>query len=171
VDEMFVAFETVNLEQMNTYLDTGELSDLELLTGDSEAEGIFKLIFSKLSHTIISAEEADENTIVVKTEVTTIDMALVFQEWMQESMKMAFDGAFSAEALSEEEYNAKVEEKLVEILKKEDIKTVTKTVDIKYVKTDGNWEIQTDDQLVDALLGGLLTFMDSFAAGLEDIAN
>ncbi|MGL5256760.1 MAG: hypothetical protein ACRC76_06955, partial [Proteocatella sp.] len=46
VDEMFVAFETVNLEQMNTYLDTGELSDLELLTGDSEAEGIFKLIFS-----------------------------------------------------------------------------------------------------------------------------
>lgn len=171
VDEMFVAFETANMETMNKYISSDELASMDLLSDDAKEQEFIQLMFSKLSHTIISAEEADENTIVVKTEVTTIDMGLVFQEWMQESMKMAFDGAFSGEAFSEEEYNAKVEGKLLEILKKEDIKTVTNTVDIKYVKTDGNWEIQTDDQLLDALLGGLVTFMDSFAAGLEDVAN
>ena len=128
-------------------------------------------MFSKLSHNIISVEEADENTIVVKTEITTIDMGLVFQEWMQESIKMAFDGAFSGESLSEDEYNKKVEEQLLEILKKEDRQTVTNTVDIKYVKTDNKWNIQVDDKLTDALLGGLISFMDSFAAGLGDIAN
>lgn len=171
VDEMFGAFETVNLEQINTYLNTDELSSLELLTDDSKSEEVFKLMFSKLSHNIISVEEADENTIVVKTEITTIDMGLVFQEWMQESIKMAFDGAFSGESLSEDEYNKKVEEQLLEILKKEDRQTVTNTVDIKYVKTDNKWNIQVDDKLTDALLGGLISFMDSFAAGLGDIAN
>lgn len=171
VDEMFGAFETVNLEQINTYLNTDELSSLELLTDDSKSEEVFKLMFSKLSHNIISVEEADENTIVVKTEITTIDMGLVFQEWMQESIKMAFDGAFSGESLSEDEYNKKVEEQLLEILKKEDRQTVTNTVDIKYVKTDNKWDIQVDDKLTDALLGGLISFMDSFAAGLGDIAN
>lgn len=171
VDDMFGAFETVNLEQINTYLNTDELSSLELLTDDSKSEEVFKLMFSKLSHNIISVEEADENTIVVKTEITTIDMGLVFQEWMQESIKMAFDGAFSGESLSEDEYNKKVEEQLLEILKKEDRQTVTNTVDIKYVKTDNKWDIQVDDKLTDALLGGLISFMDSFAAGLGDIAN
>lgn len=171
VDEMFGAFETVNLEQINTYLNTDELSSLELLTDDSKSEEVFKLMFSKLSHNIISVEEADENTIVVKTEITTIDMGLVFQEWMQESIKMAFDGAFSGESFSEDEYNKKVEEQLLEILKKEDRQTVTNTVDIKYVKTDNKWNIQVDDKLTDALLGGLISFMDSFAAGLGDIAN
>lgn len=140
-----------------------------MFTDESKEQEILTLMFSKLSHKIISAEEADENTIVVKTEITTIDMAAVFQEFMQEAMKMAFDGAFSGTSLSEEEYNAKIEAKLFEILKREDIKTVTNTVDVKYVKTDGKWDVQTDDKLLDAIFGGLITFTNSFAEGLDEL--
>lgn len=169
VEEILVAFETVNMEEINTYMGDDKLTGMGMFTDDSKEQEILTLMFSKLSHKIISAEEADENTIVVKTEITTIDMAAVFQEFMQEAMKMAFDGAFSGTSLSEEEYNAKIEAKLFEILKREDIKTVTNTVDVKYVKTDGKWDVQTDDKLLDAIFGGLITFTNSFAEGLDEL--
>ena len=54
-----------------------------------------------------------------------------------------------------EKENKKVAEILLTCLEKPDLATVTKDVDVKVVKNGKTWEVQTDETLVNAILGDL----------------
>ena len=125
-------------------------------TSLSVDEKIFmEKVFDKVEHKIISSEKIDNSTVVVKTEITAIDMKPVLTEFFGMAIQYAFSNALASNQQSEEETNKKMMEMFTECVSKEDLAMVTNEVDIKVVKADDGWKIETDDVLSDAMLGGL----------------
>ena len=60
--------------------------------------------------------------------------------------------------------NKKMEEMFIECVSKEDLSMVTSEVDIKVIKADKKWKIESSEELSNALLGGL-------AQAAEEISN
>lgn len=160
VSGMFNAFKGLDFETAKNYVDINELklsNDKEKLTGN--AEMFMKNLFNKLNYKIISAEKIDDQTVMVKTEITAVDMKPVMGEFFTNAMQFAFSNAFTPkeQQLSDEEMNKKTEEFFVQSVSKPDLATVTNTVDIKVVKVEKAWKVAVDDTFTDALFGGLMT--------------
>lgn len=157
VNSMFNAFQNLDFETAKNYvnLDDIKVSESEdSVTGN--AEMFMKTLFGKLDYKILSSEKTDNNTVMVKTQITAIDMKPVMGEFFTNAMQYAFSNAFADPQLSEEETNKKMEEMFIESATKPDLATVTNEVNIKVVKADKTWKISADDTFTNALLGGLI---------------
>ena len=60
-------------------------------------------------------------------------------------------------------------EMFTECVTKDDLAMVTNEVDIKVVKTEGEWKIESDDALSDALLGGLTEAAEELSKSMNNI--
>ena len=121
-------------------------------------------LFGKLEYEIVSSEKIDKNTVIVKTKITAVDMKPVLGEFFGKALQYAFANAFSNPQPSEEETNQKMEEIFIECVSKEDLAMVTNEVDIKVIKVDKKWKVESAEELSNALLGGL-------AQAAEEISN
>lgn len=165
VNNMFTAFKAADFDKAREYIDVDKIiseeSDNKKLVN---AETIMKTLFDRLNYEIISSEKVDENTVIVKTKITAVDMKPVIGEFFKSAMQYAISNAFANPAPSEEETNKKMEELFVAAATKPDLATVTNEVDIKVISTDNTWKVASDETFANALLGGLL---DS----IKDIQN
>ncbi len=120
--------------------------------------------FDKLTHEIVSSTKIDDETVVIKTKITAVDMKPVMEEYFAKVMEYAMGAAFSEQPPSDEEMQSKMEEMLKECVSKEDLELITNEVDIKVLKTDEGFNIEPSEELIDALLGGAIK-------ALEEIGN
>lgn len=139
------------------YFDYNELfsnnSETDELIGEEHA----RLVFGKLSFKVLSSSK-EGDTATVKTEITNIDMADVMVEYFRQAMALALENAFIGDnTWSEEETNSQMEQILIDLLKRDDNKTKTSTVDIKLSKHDDNWKIDINEELRDAVFGGIIS--------------
>lgn len=145
----------------------------DLITSDSESEEFMedeetvKLMFDKLDFKIVSSSIEDD-TAIVETEITNIDLTTIIIEYIQQAMTVAFEYAFAGDdAPSDAEMEEQMEILFIEMLQDEDSKTVTTTVDIHLTKNADSWKLTIDETLQDALFGGLISGIqeveDSFA--------
>lgn len=156
VNGMFASFKVLDFDKAKEYVNVEDILSTETTETSSINGDIFmKTLFDRLGYKIISSEKIDNETVIVKTEITAIDMKPVLGEWFGAALQFAFENAF--EKISEEESNNRMEELFVEAATKEDLATVTNTVDIKVVKVDNNWKVETDDKFIDSILGGLIS--------------
>ncbi len=158
VKGMFSALKDVDFEKAGKYAnidDFGSMGDSELT---ENIEVVMETILDKLDYKIISSEQTDENTVIVKTEVTTTDMKPVVTDFFTEAFTYALSIAFKNPQPTEEETNKKMEEILVECASKPDLETVTNEIDIKVAKDEnGEWKVDADETVVDTLLGGFVS--------------
>ena len=158
VNGLLTAFKNADIESAQKYIN---LDDLKEADGEedsitSDTEFLIQNMFKQLDYKIISSEKKDDSTVVVTTEITNTDMKPVMGEFFASALQYAFSNAFADPQPTEEETNKKMEELLIASLTKEDLATVTNTVDITVVKAeDKSWKIKSDDAFLDALLGGL----------------
>lgn len=110
-----------------------------------------KLLLNKLEFKIVSSSK-EENIAIVKTEVTNVSFESIFNEFIQQSMTMALTAAFTGQSEPSDEEMNKV---FIDLLKKEDREMVTSVVDIKLLKKDSSWIIETDEALQSAVFGGM----------------
>jgi hypothetical protein len=174
VSGMFDAFKSLDFGTAKTYVDLNELDlsdDKESLTGN--AEMFMKNLFNKLNYKIVSAEKIDNQTVMVKTEITAIDMKPVMGEFFTNAMQFAFSNAFTPEEqqLSDEAMDKKMEEFFVQSVSKPNLATVTNTVDINVVKVEKAWKVVVDDTFTDALFGGLMTVAKDMEKSFNQNAN
>lgn len=155
VNEMFVAFKSLDFEEAENYVDVVDITEAGNETNENSML-IMKTVFKNLNYEIISSEQIDDNTIIIKTKITATDMKPVMKEFMKKTLEYAFSNAFSNPQPTEEETNKKMEEILVECASKPELATITNEVDIKVVRSENNeWKIEADDAFVNALLGNL----------------
>lgn len=150
------AVKTANKDEASKYFDYNTLvkNAENGTTLDAESEEMVKLFFRDLSYQVESSSvNGDEAT--VKTEITNTDMSLVLKNMIAQALPLAFSD------ISDEEMKDKTEQIFVDLLNSKDNKTVTNTVDIKLVKKDGQWKINFDEKFGDALLGGMLSLVNS----------
>lgn len=145
------------------YEDLMSNSENELL----EDQEILKLFVKNFNFKVLSSS-IEGDTATVKTEITNMDMKQILGEYMKQAMGLAFGNAFSGDPLSDEEMDKQAEQILMDLLKKEDNKLVTSTVDIKLTKTETSWKLDMDDAAQDAITGGLKSAAESMNSGDED---
>ena len=165
VNNTFVALKKLDFETASNYISVDEIMGSEADTGLSIDTNLFaENIFNRLEHEIILSEKIDNNIVTVKTKITAVDMKPVLGEYFIMALQYAFSSAFADPQPTEEEIDAKMEEMFVECISKEDLAKITNEVDIRVVKVDNKWKIESTDQLVSAVLGGL-------AEAAEELSN
>ena len=156
VNGMFTAFKALNIEEAQKYVNVEDITSSDDEEESQNATLIMKNLFDDLEYEILSSEKIDDNTVVVKTKITAIDMKPVLEEYLTKALQYAFSNMFANPQPTEEETNKKMEEIFVECATKPDLATVTNEVDIKVIKTESKeWKIEADDAFVNAMLGGL----------------
>ena len=161
----------LDFEKASDYINVDEIMKSDDKSDDSldlDNNLFMENIFSKLEYKILSSEKIDNNTVTVKTAITAIDMKPVLTEYLGKAFQYAFANAFANPQPSEEETSKKMEEMFVECISKEDLTTVTNQVDVKVVKVDKKWKIESSTELSNALLGGLAKAAEELSNSLND---
>ncbi len=153
VKNMLDSFKAGNLEEMEKYV-VGEVS-----TDSAETEKFTEYmasVFDKLEYEIVLSEQVDDSTVNVTAKITMIDMKPVLTDFFMEALKFAFANALADPQPTQEEINKKTEEMFVTAVTKPDLATVTNEVVIRVVNSEGEWKVEADDALTDAMFGGLV---------------
>lgn len=168
INQTFKALKELDFETASNYINVDEMMESDNST-DIDSDVFAQNLFGKLEYKIISSEKIDNNTVTVKTEITAVDMKPVLTEYFQKALQYAFANAFADPQPSEEETNKKMEEIFIECISKEDLVMVKTEVDIKVIKTDKKWKIESSDELSNALLGGLVKAAEELSNSFNDI--
>jgi putative cell wall-binding protein len=166
VSKALEAIKVLNEEEANKYFSYEEFVNYNNSAGTGVNEEQYAaLLFNKLSYKILSSSVSGE-TAKARVEITTTDMGAVFQEYMEQTIQLAIENALKPEdqQLSEEELGKQAEQILIGILQKNDNQLITTTVDISLTKNNNSWKITMDKDLADALLGGLIKWIENLGA-------
>ena len=117
-----------------------------------------KSMLGNIDYKVLSIDQ-EYNKAKVKISVSNKDMKTIFQRVINKAMDEAFKNIFDNK--SKEEIHKEVEKYFLEELKSKDIKVVTNTIDLEYVKANGNWEINIDR----------MKFLNSILPGYTDLKN
>ncbi len=170
VKGMFEAFKNLDFEEAQKYVNVGDITSVSD-EASVNVEKIIETVFGSLDYEIVSSEKVDDH-VVVKTKITAIDMKPVMSDFFSKALEYALANAFSSSQPTEEETTAKMEEILVECLSKSDLTTVTNEVAIKVVKNeDKKWEVEAEDDFVNAVLGGLMDAVEEMSDAFNSAAE
>ncbi len=170
VKGMFEAFKNLDFEEAQKYVNVGDITSVSD-EASVNVEKIIETVFGSLDYEIVSSEKVDDH-VVVKTKITAIDMKPVMSDFFSKALEYALSNAFSSSQPTEEETTAKMEEILVECLSKSDLTTVTNEVYIKVVKNeDKKWEVEAEDDFVNAVLGGLMDAVEEMSNAFNSAAE
>ena len=153
VEGMLNSLKNAYFESVNKYVNYEEIvNESEMLQNSEMDEETQSLLFDKLTWKISNISKED-NTASVEVEITNKDFNQIITNYTQEALRIAFSG----ESFTQEEQNNKLKEQL----KNEGIGTKTVTTTIQLVKQDGEWKVQADESLINALLPGLQEAINS----------
>ncbi len=156
VEGMLNSLKNADFESVNKYVNYEEIvNESEMLQNSEMDEETQSLLFNKLTWKTLNISK-EENTASVEVEITNKDFNQIISNYKQEALRIAFSG----ESFTEEVQNNKLKEQL----KNEEIGTKTITTTIQLEKQDGEWKVQADESLVNALLPGLQEAINSLNA-------
>ena len=167
VESGIKAFQSMNQEEVQKYWgDTDFSSDVASATSEDEEYGqqILEKIASGLTYEITgSTEDEEAGTATVSVDFTNIDMGTVMSEWVSDMMTTAIGYAFLPEDQqpSEDELNQMYMDSLTEVMDNNKDNTVTNSVDVQLSLTENKWKIDSSDEVVDAMVGGMMSYADS----------
>ncbi len=147
VEGMLNSLKNGDFESVNQYINYDEIVNssemLQNLKIDEEAQA---LLFNKLTWKTLNISK-DEDKASIEIELTNKDFDQIISNYTQEALRIAFSG----ESFTEEEQRNQLKEQL----RNEEIGTKTVSTTIQLTKQEGEWKIQTDENLINALLPGL----------------
>ena len=154
VENYMEALKTLDFTTANTYLSNNDEVE-EILP---EEEEFCKLMVKNLDYKIISETISEDKTsAVVKLDVTNTNFENFVTEYLKAAISEVITGGLS---------NAGNEDLNVELLKstfeKCESSKVTNTVELKLIKNENGWKIETNDEFVDAVFGGVSKAMGLF---------
>lgn len=157
----FDAIKAMDRETVVNVFSEDKTNEMGLNTDDStkEEKEMLKLFFDKLSYKILDTK-VDGDTATIKTEISNIDFSIVMGNYFTKILEISMSNATAKEGeqLSEEDLKKKSEDILVEMLSASDVEIMTKEMEVQLTKVDGEWKIQSTDELLDAITGGMMSF-------------
>lgn len=149
-------------ETENTINDDGEAYE------NWDFADYFSKAFTKITYTIASAEqdESDKNRVNVTVDVNAVDMATLFSDAMTEAINDVFSEMLWSNDTDIDVSNI-ANDYFAKSLEKEDLPYKTTTVTIPVIKTENGMKINSNEELGDAVTGGLF----SLTSDLSQSAN
>lgn len=174
VTKMFEALKISDFETAKKYanfdaveLNMGEREEDKAEENAEESAYIISKILSTLQYEIVSSEKIDKNNVTVVAKVTNINTKPIVEKVLRELVALSFSQALSTRPIDEDEETQKLFECFKAELEKEDAETFTRTVTIKVSKVDKNWQVMVDNELFDAMFGGLPELINKVGRGSE----
>lgn len=151
--EALKALDGPNIEKY--FKDTDIIGELDAMAGEDMETT--KLFLSQLSYKVISSK-VEKETATVSIEATNLDMSKIFAAYMEEAMGSMLQYSLTPEAErpSEEEMQKEFTAILTRLLADPASEKITTAVDVKLSLVDGQWKMEADPALGNAVLGGLL---------------
>lgn len=149
----------VSEDENNTSEDeNSEAQDPEALDEYSED---FWNAFSKVTYEIKSSERdaEDKKKVNVSLDVTSVDLASLYQSALNAALENAFANIFNSEAnidISDEAYD-----RFAKSISDGDVPMTTTSVIFSVIKTDDGWKIEANDEFYDAITGGFVSYINS----------
>lgn len=170
------AFQNVDQEELQSYWgNTDFTSNASSQTNEDDeySRQLLEKIASGLTYEIISSSEDEEaGTATVSVEFTNMDMGTVMSEWLADAMSTALGYAFLPEDQqpSEDELNQMYMDTLADTMEENKDNTVTNSVDVQLSLIDDEWKINPTDDVIDAMVGGMMSYADSMGglSGVEE---
>ena len=171
VEDAIQAFQSADVDAIRqSWGNTDLASSEDSAEDDAYTQQLLEPIASGLTYQITdSTEDAKARTATVTVEFTSIDMSAVFSEWMGELVSQALGYAFlpADQQPSEEELSELSIEIFCDVVENHTDDKVTNTVDIPVSLVEIEWKIDTSDEVLDAMTGGMITTLTS----LDDTLN
>lgn len=159
------ALQSGDFETAAKYIKNNEnLTDNEFFKNTVNAAEAGKAVFSKMSCEVNSVEKTDNKNVVINADVKNVDMKSIISNSISELFSLAFSNALASEEdqMSDEEMQNKMMELIINGINAEDTAVVSKNIDIKVVKTDDGWKVNVDENVADAVTGGMVSTVKSF---------
>ena len=155
VEKTFTALKKQDFEALAKYSDMDDLSSLysEYFKDEDNNENM-AAILDNLDYKIIDTKEINDNTVQVKTEITTVNLKPLMNAYLEETAEYAKD-LFSSKSTSPEKAYKKLRQKLIDTISDPDAEKETYEVDIEVKKIDKKWVVQSSIELINALYGGI----------------
>lgn len=171
VEDAIQAFQSADVDAIRqSWGNTDLASSEDSAEDDAYTQQLLEPIASGLTYQITdSTEDAKARTATVTVEFTSIDMSAVFSEWMGELVSQALGYAFlpADQQPSQEELSELSIEIFCDVVENHTDDKVTNTVDIPLSLVENEWKIDTSDEVLDAMTGGMITTLTS----LDDTLN
>ena len=152
VNNLFTSLQKSDLQSADQYLS-------EPFKGDAESQNMavefLQPILEKMSYKVTGVGKFDSGKVDVTVEITAPDMGVVVKDFLVELLSKSISGLLSADGIKEDELKQEGMKILREILAKEDLEMKTTTVQLAVNKTDDGWKIDFENELFDAITGGL----------------
>ena len=141
------------------YMRAGEFEEAQKFLAEEssflihEIEEEFRSIFKKLEVDEMTAViNGDESFVVF--EIETVDFATVMEEVINENFYLVFTD-ITTDVLS-----SRIQETMLQKMTSYDVPMISAEATAALILQDNEWKIVSDDVFVDALTGGLISFMD-----------
>lgn len=169
-EQAIQAVQNLDTEALQRHFGTEEEALLPI-DGEDGTE-FLRLATQNLTYKILSSQEdpaAGQATVTV--EFTNTDMAKVLAAFLQSTVQDIMTDAFLPEDQqpTQEELAQRYTQKLTELLSQEDPELKTATVDVPLTLEEDQWRIQTDDLLLDAMFGGLLSAAQAMESAIGEL--
>lgn len=153
VTDFMTAIQNCDYETMASI--GNEMDADKINTTDEQSKQVFDNLFNKTTYEIKSAELQEDKSVLVTTDITTVDVGKAYSTAITNSFSQLLSNAFSGEELSDEESEQIIIDNLVNELNNSNTGTVTTTVNIKVLKVDKTWKVDCDDAFINAITGNL----------------
>lgn len=178
VENGIKAFQSADQEAIQQYWGDTDFTDIPTEESSSEddvyGQELLEKLASNLTYQITeSSEDESTGSATVTVEFTNIDMGVIVPEWIGDIFTQAFGYAFLPEDQqpSEEELNTMYMDSLNSAIDNHADDFVTNTVDITLSLVDDEWKINATDDVIDAMVGGMMTSLSSLGdsfGGVEE---
>lgn len=139
---------------------------------EARAKEILELLESHLSYTVgDSTVNSDKGTAIVTVTITNVDMGDVMTRFLRDAGHYALENATAAPEArpSREEMELEYFNLFKSVLTADDLKTITVDVNVPLVLRDGEWVIQDDREIVEAIFGSIYNYFDRWEDRFDDI--
>lgn len=176
VESGIKAFQNADQEAIQQYWGEANFTDIptEEVSSEDDTYGqeLLEKLASNLSYQITgSSEDENASSATVTVEFTNIDMGVIVPEWIGDIFTQTFGYAFLPEEQqpSEEELSAMYMDSLNSAIDNHTDDLVTNTVDITLSLVDDKWKINATDDVIDAMVGGMISSLSSLGDSFEGI--
>lgn len=178
VESGIKAFQNADQETIQQYWGDTDFTDVPPSENTAESDVYGQELLEKLASNLTyqitgSSEDEDAGSATVTVEFTNIDMGAIVPEWIGNIFAQTFGYAFLPEDQqpSEDELSAMYMDSLNSVINNHANDLVTNTVDITLSLVDDEWKINTTDDVIDAMVGGMISSVSSLGdlfGGIEE---
>lgn len=163
VDKALVAIVQFDVITLSKYIDIDKLQEQQVLTdldldiADISKEELnkAKLILKNFDYEILDSNEQVDSALV-KVKLTNQVMRKLFLQYIQYAFEIVLSES------DDEIIDQKLDDKFVELLDADDAELVSSVIELSLNKVDGQWKIDINESVLDAILGGLVSIAKSF---------